>query len=87
VTEAVQDRPAGAARAANLALRFLLELAALAGLAYWGCNTGHSAVGDVALGIAAPLAAAAVSVLAALFAALVVLNTVLLHVWEGEPKP
>jgi predicted signal transduction protein with EAL and GGDEF domain len=26
-------------------------------------------------------------VLAAVYAALVVLNTVLLHVWEGEPKP
>jgi hypothetical protein len=46
-------------RAANLALRFALELAALAGLAVWGLN----AVGGVArigLAIAAVLAGAAV---------------------------
>jgi len=125
VTEAVHDRPPGAAPAANLALRFLLELASLAALAYWGFDTGRSAVADVALGVGAPLLAAAVwgtfaapkserrlrgaalvavqlcvlgagvlalavtgqPVLATLFAALVVLNTVLLHIWEGEPKP
>jgi hypothetical protein len=46
-------------RAANLALRFLLELAALAGLAYWGAHTGSGVV-RLVLAIAAPLVAAAV---------------------------
>jgi hypothetical protein len=46
-------------KAANLALRFLLELAALAGLAYWGAHTG-SAVVKVLLAIVAPLLAAIV---------------------------
>ena len=43
-------------RAANLGLRFLLELASLAALAAWGF---HSA-GSLVLGIGAPLAAAVV---------------------------
>ena len=43
-------------RAANLGLRFLLELASLAALAAWGF---HSA-GSLVLGIGAPLAAALV---------------------------
>jgi hypothetical protein len=47
-----------AARAANAALRFVLELAALAGLAIWGWNTGPTGV-NVLLAIAAPAAAAA----------------------------
>ena len=47
-----------ALRAANDALRFLLELAALAGLAIWGWGTGPTGV-NVVLAVAAPLAAAA----------------------------
>jgi Protein of unknown function (DUF2568) len=46
-------------RVANLALRFLLELAALAALAYWGAQTGSGAA-KVVLAMAAPLAAAIV---------------------------
>ena len=42
-----------------LAVKFALELAALAALGYWGANTGSGAV-SVALAIAAPLLAAAV---------------------------
>jgi hypothetical protein len=45
---------------ANLALRFALELAALAALAYWGVHTGRSPLADVALGVGAPLVAAIV---------------------------
>lgn len=43
--------------AVNLALRFLLELAALAALAVWGVHAGHSPGADVALGVGAPLLA------------------------------
>ncbi|MGP7997039.1 MAG: DUF2568 domain-containing protein [Streptosporangiaceae bacterium] len=43
-------------RSANLAVKFLLELAAFAALAYWGASTGHGAV-RVVLAIAAPVAA------------------------------
>jgi hypothetical protein len=46
--------------AANLALRFALELAMLAALAYWGFHTGHSLIADLVLGLGAPLLAAAV---------------------------
>jgi Protein of unknown function (DUF2568) len=46
-------------KAANLALRFLLEVAALAGLAYWGAHTGSGVV-KVLLAIAAPVIAAIV---------------------------
>ena len=46
-------------KAANLALRFLLELAALGGLAYWGAHTGSGVV-KVLLAVAAPLLAAIV---------------------------
>jgi hypothetical protein len=42
-------------RAANLALKFLLELAALAGLAVWGWHAGHSAT-RIVLAVAAPVA-------------------------------
>ena len=52
-------------RAANLALKFLLELAAFAALAYWGAKVG-SGFGAVVLAIAAPVLAIA---LWALFAA------------------
>jgi hypothetical protein len=113
------------AHAANLALRFLLELAALGAMAFWGVHTGQSVVGDVALGVGAPLlgavvwgtlaaprsprrlrgaalvavqlcvlgggavavAAAGRPLLGALFAALIVVNTVLLHLWQGELTP
>lgn len=43
--------------AANLALKFLLELGALTAFAYWGSRTGPTAV-NVLLGIGAPLAMA-----------------------------
>jgi hypothetical protein len=44
---------------ANLVLRFVLEMVALAALAYWGW-TEHSGVARVVLGIGLPVAAAAV---------------------------
>jgi Protein of unknown function (DUF2568) len=52
-------------KTANLGVRFLLELAALAALAYWGSQTGPLAR-SIVLAIAAPLAGA---VLWGLFAA------------------
>lgn len=42
-------------RAANLALRFLLELFLLAAFGYWGAGATGSTVANVALAIAAPL--------------------------------
>ena len=45
-------------KTANLGLRFLLELSALAALGYWGSQTGPLAV-SIVLAIAAPLAGAA----------------------------
>ena len=42
-------------RAANLALKFVLELAAIALLATWGSRTGHG-VTSVVLAVAAPIA-------------------------------
>jgi hypothetical protein len=45
-------------RAVNLLLRFLIELAALAGLAFWGWTAAHSTTGRVVLAIATPTAAA-----------------------------
>ncbi|MEO8287636.1 MAG: YrdB family protein [Chloroflexota bacterium] len=47
-----------AAKSANLALSFLLELCALAGLAYWGWQTGDGTVIKSVLAVGAPLAAA-----------------------------
>ena len=44
-----------ALQAANLALAFLLELAALAAFAYWGFNTGDSTLVHVVLGIGVPV--------------------------------
>jgi hypothetical protein len=44
------------ARASNLALKFLLELAAFASFAFWGASVGSGAV-SVALAIAAPAVA------------------------------
>jgi hypothetical protein len=46
-------------KTANLGLRFLLELSALAALGYWGSQTGPLVV-SIVLAIAAPLAGAAV---------------------------
>lgn len=46
-------------KSANLALRFLLEVGALAGLAYWGWQTGTILATRVLLGIGVPLIAAA----------------------------
>ena len=43
-----------------LTLRFASELAMLAALAWWGLDAGGSAAANVALAIAAPLAAIAV---------------------------
>lgn len=43
---------------ANLGLRFLLELAALAALALWGFRTGDSTSAQLALGVGLPLALA-----------------------------
>ena len=45
-------------RAGNLALRFLLELASLVALGYWGASTTNSAVVRVLLGVGLPLAVA-----------------------------
>jgi hypothetical protein len=45
-------------KGANLVLRFLLELCALAALCYWGFKTGTGPISKVVLGIGAPLAAA-----------------------------
>jgi hypothetical protein len=47
-------------KGANLAVRFLLELCALAALAYWGFKTGTGPISKIGLGIGAPLLAAVV---------------------------
>ncbi len=47
------------AKTANLGLRFLLELGALAAVAYWGFTTNDGVL-RWALGIAAPVAVAVV---------------------------
>ena len=52
--------------AVNEALAFLLELAALAALAWWGSETGHGTAAHLILGIGAPVVAV---VLWGLFAA------------------
>jgi hypothetical protein len=46
-------------KTANLAIRFLLELSALAALAVWGFRTGDSLALKILLGIGVPLLAAA----------------------------
>ncbi len=46
--------------AVNLGLRFVLELCMLAAVALWGAGTGSGTAVHVVLGIAAPLAVAAV---------------------------
>ncbi len=40
--------------AANLAIRFLIELCALAALCYWGFATGDGTLASLALGLGAP---------------------------------
>lgn len=40
---------------ANLALSFLLELAALVALGYWGFSTGNSLLMQLTLGLGAPI--------------------------------
>jgi quinol-cytochrome oxidoreductase complex cytochrome b subunit len=105
---------------ANLALRFILELCALAGLGYWGFQTGKGLIAKIGLGIGAPLLAALIwgafvapnasvtipgslrlvlelvifgSAIAALYASkhptlavifglVVVINRILMYVWE-----
>jgi hypothetical protein len=46
-------------QSSNLLLRFLLELGALGALGYWGFHTAHGPAAKLALGIGAPLLAAA----------------------------
>jgi hypothetical protein len=46
--------------AANLALRFLLELAGFAAVGWWGWHVSGSTLGGLALAIALPLAVAVV---------------------------
>ena len=48
-----------ALKGANLALRFLLELCALAAVAYWGSRVSSDSAVNVVAAIAAPLALAA----------------------------
>lgn len=50
---AAYPRSIAALKAANLALKFVLELCAFTALAYWGSTTGPVAL-NVILGIAAP---------------------------------
>src|SRR5690606_25875426 len=45
-------------KSANLVLRFLLELAALAALAHWGATASTRVLPRIVLGIGAPLAMA-----------------------------
>jgi hypothetical protein len=45
-------------KAANLLVRFLLELCALGALGYWGARTGHSVAGKIALSAGVVLVAA-----------------------------
>jgi len=51
--------PSGAAVYANLALRFVLELASYAALGYWGASVGNIVAVRVALAIVVPAAAIA----------------------------
>jgi hypothetical protein len=45
-------------RGTNLGLRFLLELAALASVGYWGLRAGDSGLARIALALGIPLAVA-----------------------------
>jgi hypothetical protein len=49
-----------AVKGANLALRFLLELCALAAVSYWGAQVSSSTVVNIVVAVAAPLALAIV---------------------------
>ena len=40
--------------AANLTIRFLIELCALAALCYWGFATGNGTLAELALGLGTP---------------------------------
>lgn len=128
MTDAFHDQRGVVARRAGLpanhALRFALEVVALAALSYWGFHAGRGIVADTVLGVGASVLAAVVwgvfaapksdrrlrggpllgvqtavfaaaaaaiaatghAVLAATFAATVVLNAVLLHILEGEDR-
>ncbi|HEU0027454.1 MAG TPA: YrdB family protein [Ktedonobacterales bacterium] len=44
-----------AIRYSNLAVAFLVELAALAALGYWGVQVGNGTAAKIALGVGAPL--------------------------------
>jgi hypothetical protein len=46
--------------AANVGLRFVLELCALVAYGYWGFQTGHGPLSKIALGIGIPLLAAVI---------------------------
>ena len=75
------------ARAGALALKLALELCMLAALAYWGAQAGGSTAVDVLLAVAAvALVAAGAPVLAAVFAALVALDSALLLRWEAQER-
>ena len=50
----------GALKGATLVLRFLLELCALAAVAYWGSRVSSTIAVNVVVGVAAPLLLAAV---------------------------
>jgi Protein of unknown function (DUF2568) len=50
----------GILKSSNLALRFLVELGALAAVAYWGVHTGQGLAPKLALGTGAPLLLAVV---------------------------
>jgi hypothetical protein len=67
---------------ANLALRFVLELAALATLGYWGATADKGRLVRVGLAVAAPLVAAIAWVLALALAGIYVVNRVLMEVWD-----
>jgi Protein of unknown function (DUF2568) len=60
VRSTLPHNDASGLRAANLGLRFLLELTTLAALAYLGFHTGTTTVADVLLGVGVPLVAAVV---------------------------
>jgi hypothetical protein len=47
-------------KSAKLALRFLLELGALAGLAHWGWQTGTNPGGRFLLAVGVPVSAATI---------------------------
>lgn len=89
-----------ALRGVLLAVRLVLELAALVALGYWGFATAGNAVLDVILGLGAPLLAAVVwglfvspkarygtPVRQALFEALVFGAAILALIHAGQPWP